>query len=160
MRSVRLLSERPMGDKRILVTDDDDAIRTLLFTVLRRRGFLVDTARNGKEALERLARCLYSVVLLDLMMPVLSGYEVLDHISAQSVENRPLIIVLTAGQEPRGLDSSIVAGTIRKPFDVELLVDTVTACLTTIGTRDQQGECPPAESEQPARSDDKPRDTN
>jgi CheY-like chemotaxis protein len=147
-------------DKRILVTDDDDAIRTLLFTVLRRRGFKVDTARNGKEALERLARCLYSVILLDLMMPVMSGYEVLDHLVARSKQEHPLVIVLTAGVEPRDLDPSIVAGTIRKPFDVELLCDTVAACMSTVTDRSQPGECPQADSEQPPSQDDTGRDTN
>lgn len=136
-------------DKRILVTDDDDAIRTLLFTVLRRRGFKVDTARNGKEALERLARCVYSVILLDLMMPVVSGYEVLDHLMAQPQQQRPFVIVLTAGTEPHGLDPSLVAGTIRKPFDVELLVDTISACVASAAVQDQDDECPQADSEQP-----------
>jgi CheY-like chemotaxis protein len=140
-------------DKRILITDDDDAIRTLLFTVLRRRGYKVDTARNGKEALERLALCSYSVILLDLMMPIMNGYEVLDHLVARSQQERPLVIVLTAGLEPRGLDPAIVAGTIRKPFDVELLVDTVTACLATIDDRKQQDGCPQAESDNPQVGD-------
>ena len=140
-------------DKRILVTDDDDAIRTLLFTVLRRRGFKVDTARNGKEALERLARCVYSVILLDLMMPVVSGYEVLDHLVAKPEPQRPFVIVLTAGMEPHGLDPSLVAGTIRKPFDVELLVDTITACVASATAPDQEQECPEADSaESPARN--------
>ncbi|HWN67048.1 MAG TPA: response regulator, partial [Haliangium sp.] len=65
-------------EKRILIVDDDDAIRALVVTVLRRRGYRLDTARNGLEALEKLKNCRYSLVVLDLMMPRMSGYDVLD----------------------------------------------------------------------------------
>ena len=135
-------------EKRILVVDDDDAIRALLFTVLRRRGFRVDTARHGAEAVERFGKCRYAVVLLDLMMPRLSGYDVLDQLAAMT-DRRPVVIVLTAGSEPRSLDPQIVAGTIRKPFDIELLVQTVTACFATLVEREQLEGCPPPESEDP-----------
>src|SRR3982750_1535716 len=106
-------------EKRILVVDDDDAIRALLFTVLRRRGFRVDTARNGAEALERCANCRYSLLLLDLMMPRMTGYEVLTEIESWEPALRPCIIVLTAGNEPRNISADLVAGTVRKPFDIE-----------------------------------------
>jgi CheY-like chemotaxis protein len=134
-------------DRRILVVDDDDAIRTLLMTVLRRRGFRVDTARHGEEAIARCESCIYSVVLLDLMMPRMSGYEFLEHLGKWPSTERPLVIVLTAGSIPRDLDARVVAGTIRKPFDIELLVDTITACVNTIGDLAQREKCPPPESD-------------
>lgn len=117
-------------DKRILIVDDDDAIRALLATVLRRRGFRVDTARNGVEALEHLELRVYALLLLDLMMPRMSGYDVLDRLASRNPATRPLVIVLTAGIEPRPFDTSLVVGTMHKPFDVELLVDTVSGCLS------------------------------
>ncbi|HJQ41318.1 MAG TPA: response regulator [Thermoanaerobaculia bacterium] len=114
---------------RILIVDDDDAIRALLLTVLRRRGLQADAARHGIEALDKLGLHNYEVMLLDLMMPHMSGYEVLDHLAAQPPESRPLVLVLTAGLEPRPLDTRIVIGMLHKPFDVELLVDTVVGCM-------------------------------
>jgi CheY-like chemotaxis protein len=134
-------------EKRILVVDDDDAIRALLLTVLRRRGFRVDTARNGAEALERCAQCRYSLVLLDLMMPRLSGYQVLERVESWPPDKRPNIIVLTAGNEPRNLSADLVAGTVRKPFDIELLFDMIVACLLSREDADQMESCPPAESD-------------
>jgi two-component system, sensor histidine kinase and response regulator len=136
-----------MTERRILVVDDDDAIRALLFTILRRRGFKVDSARTGVEAMARCARCHYAVMLLDLMMPHMSGYEVLDEMAKLPCEERPIIIVLTAGSEPRSLPANLVSGTVRKPFDIAMLVDTVVACLGTITGSQQQRNCPPAESE-------------
>ena len=118
------------SEKRILVVDDDDAIRALLVTVLKRRGLRVETARNGAEAVSKMSECHYSLLLLDLMMPLMSGYQVLEYIADESLASRPMVIVLTAGLEPRGFDSSFVVGTIHKPFDVELLVDTVMGCIT------------------------------
>ena len=116
-------------EKKILIVDDDDAIRALLMTVLRRRGFRVDTARNGIDAMERLAACRYSLIVLDLMMPRMNGYEMLEHLSALPANARPSVIVLTAGLEKGKFDTSLVVGTIQKPFDIELLVDTVAGCV-------------------------------
>lgn len=117
-------------EKRILIVDDDDAIRALVLTVLRRRGYLLDSARNGVEAMEKLANCRYSLVVLDLMMPRMSGYEVLHQLEQQPAVLRPLVLVLTAGLEPKPFDGTFVIGTMHKPFDIELLVDTVTGCLS------------------------------
>ena len=98
-------------------------------TVLRRRGLHADAARNGIAALDQLAVHHYEVMLLDLMMPQMNGYEVLTHLAAQPADRRPLVLVLTAGLEPRPLDTRIVIGMLHKPFDVELLVDTVVGCM-------------------------------
>ena len=138
-------------EKRILVVEDDDAIRALLLTVLRRKGFKVDSCNNGASALERLNLCVYSVILLDLMMPVMNGYEFLERVDRMKLPRHPLVIVLTAGGTPRNLPSEIVAGLVRKPFDVELLLDTVTACLSTQQDSDQLDGCPVADSERDSR---------
>ena len=142
------------SDKRILVVDDDDAIRALLTTVLKRRGLRVDTARNGQEAVAKLAELRYSLVLLDLMMPLMSGYQVLDHIAKTAPPVRPLVLVLTAGLEPRKFDGTHVVGTIHKPFDVELLVDTVVGCLSVTPPLPDDA-CPPAEDSAPAAQKEK-----
>jgi CheY-like chemotaxis protein len=131
-------------EKRILVVDDDDAIRVLLLTILRRRGLSADAAAGGGEALERLASARYSVMLLDLMMPGESGWDVLGEIACWPLERRPMIIVLTAGSEPRSLDPTLVAGTVRKPFDIDMLIDTVTACVHRGSARAKVEDQPPA----------------
>jgi DNA-binding response OmpR family regulator len=129
-------------EKRILIVDDDDTIRALVVTVLRRRGYRLDTARNGVEAVEKLTACRYSLVILDLMMPRMSGYEVLEQLRAQPEVTRPLVLVLTAGLERRPFDQGFVVGTIHKPFDIELLVDTVSGCLSVAEPREQLDTCP------------------
>jgi CheY-like chemotaxis protein len=128
-------------EKRILVVDDDDAIRALLMTVLRRRGFRADGARNGVDALERLALCRYALVVLDLMMPRMNGYEVLEHLGTLAGDVRPLVLVLTAGLQPKKFDTSYVVGMLQKPFDIELLLDTVAGCLAASVDRAQAEGC-------------------
>jgi CheY-like chemotaxis protein len=135
-------------EKRILIVDDDAAIRTLLFTILRRRGLPVDTAKHGAEALERLGKCRYALMLLDLMMPVMNGWQVLDQVAAMDARMRPAVILLTAGTEPRSNNADIVIGSIRKPFDVELLYDTVIGCISVVTSRRQVSGCPAPESDE------------
>jgi CheY-like chemotaxis protein len=135
------------AETRILIVDDDTAIRTLLFTVLQRRGLAVDTAKHGGEAVEKLGSCRYAVLLLDLMMPVMNGWQVLEHVKALDPSTRPAVILLTAGTEPREFDPEIVAGKIRKPFDVEVLYGAVLGCISVIGQREQLPGCPIAESD-------------
>ena len=141
------------GDKRVLVVDDDNAIRSLVATVLRRRGLNVDTARNGVEALERLESCRYLVLLLDLMMPAMNGWDVLDHLDTLPPRERPIVIVLTAGSEPRAFKADLVAGMVRKPFDIDLLVDTVAGCLAALEPISQERRCPDAEVDLPGVRD-------
>lgn len=130
-------------ERRILVVDDDDAIRALVRTVLRRRGLHVDDARNGVEAMTRINACRYVLIVLDLMMPRMSGYEVLDHLARLPMDSRPYVLVLTAGLEPRTFDTSFVIGTMHKPFDIGLLIDTVNGVLGSLAEMLQSGDCPP-----------------
>lgn len=128
-----------LTEKRILVVDDDDAIRTLIATVLRRRGLAVDDARDGREALGRIVERPYALIVLDLMMPRMSGYDLLSYLDKQAESTRPLVLVLTAGVEPKPIDRSFVVGTMHKPFDIELLVDTVMACVVSSACGKREG---------------------
>ena len=107
--------------RRVLVADDDPALRALLRLVATRAGFETASAANGMEALELLRKETFDVALIDLMMPRMSGYEVLQQIT--DLPHRPAIVVVTAMNDahlPR-LDSSVVSSILRKPFDIEML---------------------------------------
>ena len=114
--------------KRVLVVDDNAEIRGLLTSLLGRRNMMVDQASDGREALELLKKNKYTVVLLDLMMPNVSGFEVLDAIERSKVQ--PVVLVVTgADREQLGeLDSQRIHGIVRKPFDPEDLGDVVVEC--------------------------------
>lgn len=121
------MSDRP---KRILVVDDDAAIRVLLERVLRREHYEVDTARDGFEAIEKLSRHDYAAILLDLMMPRIDGRGVLDYLEKHRPESARSVIIMTANL-PGGAEAAReqpVFRVLSKPFDIEQLVENVRAC--------------------------------
>jgi CheY-like chemotaxis protein len=114
---------------RVLVTDDDPSILLLVSTILRRADYTVDTANNGKEALRLSELTQYDVIVLDLMMPQLSGFEVLRLLQHRDVRPR-FVVVMSAASEPVLLKAggSNVFATLRKPFDIGAITDAVGAC--------------------------------
>lgn len=118
--------------RRILVIDDDLAIRVLLHAVLKRMKFSVDLAEDGAAGLDRMKQeGPYDLILLDLMMPRLNGYEFIDQISRTHPEQRPHIIVFTAAGK-RGVDKippNSVCNSILKPFDLDTFVEIIGECL-------------------------------
>ncbi len=118
--------------RRILVIDDDLAIRVLLQAVLRRMKFDVDLAEDGAAGLDKLQNGnTYDLILLDLMMPRLNGYEFIEQISQRYPDNRPHIVVFTAAGK-RGVDKippSAVCNSILKPFDLDTFIEIITDCV-------------------------------
>ncbi len=127
----------------LLVVDDDKAIRDLLARIATREGFAVDTARDGLEALEMLQKKDYMLAVVDLMMPRLSGYELVQKISA--LNPRPIVIVATAltNGDVASLDDSMVRRVIRKPFDIRAVAEALIETAKQIADQQQLREPPP-----------------
>jgi two-component system, OmpR family, alkaline phosphatase synthesis response regulator PhoP len=117
---------------RVLVVDDDDAIRTMVERILRRAKFEVDSARDGSEAIEKLACSDYGTVLLDLMMPRVDGHGVLRYLVNESRASQPSVIVMTANVlslADAPVDNVMpVKRVLPKPFDIQELVAHVREC--------------------------------
>jgi DNA-binding response OmpR family regulator len=116
--------------KKILVVDDDDAIRNMVERVLRREHFEVESARDGFEAIEKLARNDYGTVLLDLMMPRIDGLGVLRFLETEPKAPQPRVIVMTANLQTASETASAqpVFRILPKPFDIHELVSHVREC--------------------------------
>jgi CheY-like chemotaxis protein len=119
-------------ETRVLVADDDQSIRQLLCTVVRRERLDVDCVADGVEAVERLREHEYAVILLDLMMPRLDGFGVIEYLRNHPPKNKPVVLVITAYADQRfkKVDPDIVAGVIRKPFEIAELGNIVRLCVT------------------------------
>lgn len=107
---------------RVLVVDDDAAIRMLLMALCRRLKYESDAAADGVEALELMQGARYDLMLLDLMMPRMNGYQVIDALTG--IAERPPVIVLTAHGDTRSAAANlgVVRAVLRKPFDVATLI--------------------------------------
>ncbi|HEX8172556.1 MAG TPA: response regulator [Thermoanaerobaculia bacterium] len=123
-----------MGDEaKVLVVDDEPAIRALVTKIVQRAGFPADSARDGAEAIEKIEGHTYAVIVLDLMMPNVDGYALIDYIRERGGE-KPAVIVISAGDAAalRRLDGSMVHSILRKPFDIDVLGDLITAAAQTM----------------------------
>ena len=110
---------------RILIAEDDSAIRQLLTTVLQRHGFAVESVADGAETLRMVSEREFDVLLLDLMMPTLSGWSVLDELERlqHSLRDRTIIVTAASDKEVENLPSRL--SILRKPFDLIELLATV-----------------------------------
>jgi CheY-like chemotaxis protein len=128
--------------RRVLVVEDDPDIRTLIAAILEDDGFAVDLARHGREALAQAARQCPDVVILDLMMPVMTGWAFIAVWQADST-TRGIPIVVTSAEVPVPTAHALgVHAFVPKPFDVELLLAIVHAVFGQGGTIGPRGETP------------------
>ena len=124
----------------VLVVEDDDTIRQLLTEYLKAHSDVtVESARDGVEALHRISTRAYDVVVLDVMMPKMSGVDLLDSLAAlrrdpsvQSLESLPSVLVITSvsdGDVPDRVLANhcpeIVRGVFRKPLEIGALAEEV-----------------------------------
>ena len=119
-----------MARKRILVTDDDPCILKLVTVILTRAGYEVDTAIGGREALEKCDRTHYDVLMLDLMMPEVSGFDVLARLQIR--DPLPRFVVVMSAASHAVIASALfpnVFAVVRKPFEIAEMLTTVGECV-------------------------------
>jgi CheY-like chemotaxis protein len=117
------------AERRVLIVDDDAAIRILLARVLGRHGFVVDSARDGAEAIEQMLQHDYEVIALDLMMPRVDGIGVVKYLTERHPEKLKNVLVMTAfGAGALEKVCPPVEHFIQKPFDLNAFVAQAEAC--------------------------------
>ena len=113
------------GERLVLVVDDDPDILQTLGLCLSSEGYRVLMAANGKEALDILERERPSVILLDLMMPVMDGWQFVAEMDHRGRRDVPLLI-LSADRSVQGHAQQLRAsGHLAKPFDLDELLGKV-----------------------------------
>jgi len=104
-------------DKKILLVDDDPDICLAMKVVLDDAGFDLRVAKNGSECLEELEKGFHGVVLMDVMMPGMNGWDVVREMVEFSAKDPP--------KEEMDALGEYIAGFIEKPFDTEELIEIV-----------------------------------
>ncbi len=118
----------------VLVVDDNEATCTLI-TALLQKEFSVEVAGDGLEAIEKLRTKSYGAIILDLLMPQLDGYGVLDFLKENQPENIHRVIVVSAAltrSDSSRVGQYGVCAVISKPFEVEVLLNAVRKCAGAI----------------------------
>jgi len=127
----------------VLVVEDEVALATMLRYNLEKQGFRVEEAADGQEALTRIAETQPDLVLLDWMLPTLSGIEVCRQIRRRPATRDLPVIMLTARAEDqdavRGLNTG-VDDYVTKPFNMDTLLARMRALLRRAGTPPAKGE--------------------
>lgn len=129
---------KPAGGERVLVVDDESDIVALVAYHLAKSGFKVSTATNGGEALERARQEHPGLIVLDLMLPDMSGFQVLETIRGEeSIADTPVLMLTARREEPdriRGLSLG-ADDYITKPFSPQELILRVNAILRRTNSR-------------------------
>jgi EAL domain-containing protein (putative c-di-GMP-specific phosphodiesterase class I)/DNA-binding response OmpR family regulator len=130
-----------MPSEKILIVDDDEDILLIVQTILASAGYSAMTARNGREGVDTAIELRPDLILLDVMMPELSGWEVCTTLKNAPETRQIPIVMLTVKSEIRDLITGMQVGAddyITKPFTRRKLLSTVRKLL------DERGEAPPA----------------
>ena len=104
---------------RALIVEDDPAIRRLVGKLLQRRGIDIDIANDGKQAIDKIRTGVYDVLILDLMVPEVNGFEIIDFVRKNNINTPVAVVSAVSHQALTKLDTGIVKLVISKPFDVE-----------------------------------------
>lgn len=126
---------------RILVVDDNEANRDLLARRLQREGHATESAGNGREALAMLLASPFDLVLLDVMMPEMNGYELLEQLRADAVLQHLPVVLISALDDVDSVAKAIELGAddyLPKPFNPHILRARVGASLAKKRLRDRE----------------------
>jgi DNA-binding response OmpR family regulator len=104
---------------RALIVEDDPAIRRLVEKILTRNHIAIETANDGRIAIDKLRHNRYSVIILDLMIPEANGFEVVEFMKSANVSTPVAVVSAVSQQALTKLDLDIVKLVISKPFDVD-----------------------------------------
>lgn len=111
--------------RRVLVVDDDPAVCELSSTLLTQAGCIVETAGDGYSAIDLLEEFQPEAMILDLMMPAMDGYGVLEHMRKMGLTDQVRTLVLTAKTQREDVDRAVGLGArdyLSKPYTPEQLV--------------------------------------
>ena len=92
------------GDKLVLMVDDDESLLDLMEHVVKKEGFRTDRAADGPEALRKVQALNPDILVLDMMLPGLGGYEVLRQLQAAGFGGIPIIVVTGRQLDPQGVE--------------------------------------------------------
>ncbi|HEX8616807.1 MAG TPA: response regulator [Thermoanaerobaculia bacterium] len=137
-----------MSDEpRVLIVENNDVLRTMLFTILRHQPVGVDTASSCEEALSKVAQCDYALAIVDMDMPHNDGVTFVADFNEQQPGATTFILAVRDPKNDAYLDPDLVSAVLNKPLEIDMLAELVRECALAVPAPDDPRHCPPAESE-------------
>ena len=134
-------------ESRVLIIEDQEVLRVMLFTVLRHQPVGVDTAINTDEALQKVRKCDYALILLDVNLPNDEASRFLVTFRTERPEATSFIIAVRDPQDEMSVDPPLVSAVLNKPLEIDTLAEVVRECALVVPPPDDPLPCPPAESD-------------
>ena len=141
-------------EARVLIIEDNDALRAMLFTVLRHQPLNVDTAVGVEDALEKTRRCDYALILIDLGLRDDESISFLTRFREERPEATTFILAVRDPSNSQTIDPGLVGAIVNKPLEIDTLADAVRECALVVPRPDDPLPCPPAESDFRSTFDD------
>ena len=132
---------------KVLIIEDDDALRVMLFTILRHQPLGVDTAANANDAMARVQECDYALILVDLNLPDDESGTFLRRFRQQRPEATTFVIAVRDPGKDVTIDAGIVSAILNKPLEIDTLAEVVRECALVVPPPADPQPCPPTESE-------------
>lgn len=133
------------SEPRVLIVENNDALRAMLFTILRHQPVQVDTAVSAAEALQRVLTCDYALIVLDMDMSDAS--EFLIRFREERPEATSFVLAVRDARNEEFLDPEIVSAVLNKPLEIDTVAELVRECALVVPPPEDPLPCPPAETE-------------
>jgi len=141
-------------EARVLIIEDNDALRAMLFTVLRHQPLGVDTAIGAEDALEKTRQCDYALILIDMNLPDDESISFLTRFREERPDGTSFILAVRDPNLEVAIDATHVSAIVNKPLEIDTLAHAVRECALVVPLPDEPLNCPPAESDFRSRFDD------
>jgi two-component system, NtrC family, nitrogen regulation response regulator NtrX len=136
-----------MKDPRVLIVESNEALRVLLFTILRHQPLAVDTAVTSDEALEKVSGCDYALIVVDVDLPNNEGVQFITSFRDQRPEATTFIIAVRDPKNDTFLDPGLVSAVLNKPLEIDTLAEVVRECAYVVPPPADPLPCPQSDSE-------------
>jgi DNA-binding response OmpR family regulator len=134
-------------EPRILILENNDALRVLLFTILRRQPLAVDTALRAREALEKASNCDYALIVVDADMADDEAIRFVSDFREQRPEAKTFVLAVRDPNNDTFLDPTTINAVMNKPLEIDTVAELVRECAHVIPPPEDPLPCPPSESE-------------
>jgi len=138
-----MLDEQP----RVLIIEDNDVLRIMLFTILRHQPLAVDTARSYSEAIEKVTSCDYALILIDMDLPDSESDMFLREFNEKRPEATSFVIAVRNPQSDTYIDPRYAVAVLNKPLEIDTLAEVVRECAFIVPPPENPLPCPQAESD-------------